>query len=117
MRYIELNPLRANMVAHPGEYPWSSYGCNANGKDNALITPHPLYQQLGADSASCQHAYRELFRHHMDHTAVHAIREALNQELVLGREDFKDRIEQMTQRQTRPGRPCRALRGGDRGTG
>ena len=24
-RYIELNPLRANMVKHPSEYPWSSY--------------------------------------------------------------------------------------------
>ena len=24
-RYIELNPVRAVMVAHPAEYPWSSY--------------------------------------------------------------------------------------------
>ena len=24
-RYIELNPVRANIVAHPAEYPWSSY--------------------------------------------------------------------------------------------
>jgi putative transposase len=107
MRYIELNPVRANMVAHPGEYRWSSYACNANGKDNALITPHPLYQQLGAYPASRQHAYRELFRLHMDHTIIHVIREALNQELVLGREDFKDRIEQMTKRQARPGRSGR----------
>ena len=107
MRYIELNPLRANMVTHPGEYRWSSYACNANGNENALITPHPLYKQLGADPVSCQHTYRELFRQHMEHTTIHDIREALNQELVLGREDFKDRIEQMTKRQTRPGRSGR----------
>lgn len=69
--------------------------------------PHPVYRQLGPDLASCQHAYRELFRCHMDHTTLHSIREALNQELVLGREDFKDRIEQMTKRQTRPGRSGR----------
>ena len=25
MRYIELNPVRAGMVEHPSEYPWSSY--------------------------------------------------------------------------------------------
>jgi putative transposase len=43
----------------------------------------------------------------MDHTIIHDIREALNQELVLGREDFKDRIQQMAQRQTRPGRSGR----------
>jgi len=32
MRYIELNPVRAGMVAHPSEYPWSSYTHNALGK-------------------------------------------------------------------------------------
>ncbi len=25
MRYIEENPVRAGLVSHPGEYPWSSY--------------------------------------------------------------------------------------------
>src|ERR1017187_9011678 len=29
MRYIELNPVRAEMLAHPGDYPWSSYRANA----------------------------------------------------------------------------------------
>ena len=28
-RYIELNPVAANMVARPEEYQWSSYGSNA----------------------------------------------------------------------------------------
>ena len=31
-RYIELNPVRANMVNHPSEYMWSSYRANALGK-------------------------------------------------------------------------------------
>ena len=39
----------------------------------------------------------------MDNRQIHAIREALNQELVLGREDFKVKIERMTKRQVRPG--------------
>jgi len=38
---------------------------------------------------------------------IHEIRDALNQELVLGREDFKDKIERMLERQSRPGRPGR----------
>jgi hypothetical protein len=42
-----------------------------------------------------------------DHRQIHAIREALNQELVLGREDFKDKIERMSKRQVRPGQPGR----------
>jgi hypothetical protein len=43
----------------------------------------------------------------MDHRQIHAIREALNQELVRSREDFKDKIERMTKRQVRPGQPGR----------
>ena len=30
-RYIELNPVRANMVAHPRSYQWSSYAINGGG--------------------------------------------------------------------------------------
>jgi putative transposase len=108
MRYIEMNPVRAQMVNHAAEYPWSSYGANAQGRAEALLSPHPLYIALGATPAERQHAYRELFRHHLDNDALHEIREALNHELVLGRSYFKDRIEAMTQRQTRlrlPGRP------------
>ena len=40
----------------------------------------------------------------MDYTILHEIRDAVNQELVLGREEFKTKIEQMTKRQTRRGR-------------
>ena len=53
------------------------------------------------------HAYRELFNQHLEKAEVHAIRTALNQELVLGREDFKDKIETMLKRQVRPGIPGR----------
>ena len=49
------------------------------------------------------YACRELFRHHIENEQVHEIREALNQELVLGRDDFKDKIEIMLNRQTRKG--------------
>jgi putative transposase len=107
MRYIELNPVRARMVSHPGEYRWSSYACNATGQPNPLVSPHPLYETLDNDAQQRQYAYRELFRKHMDQGQIHAIREALNQELVLGREDFKDKIERMTKRQVRPGQPGR----------
>ena len=40
---------------------------------------------------------------------IHDIRESVNQDLVLGREDFKDKVEMMSQRKVRkgtPGRPC-----------
>ena len=107
MRYIEMNPVRANMVNHPGEYHWSSYHANAQNNTDAVITSHPLYEKLGSTKAAQQHAYRELFRYRLDHTTLHDIRDALNQELVLGRDDFKENIELTTKRQTRPGLPGR----------
>jgi putative transposase len=103
MRYIELDPVRASMVSHPGEYRWSSYACSGTDKANPLVSPHPLYDALGNDAQQGQHAYRELFRIHMDQRQIHAIREALNQEMILGRKDFKDKIARMTKRQVRPG--------------
>lgn len=107
MRYIELNPIRASMVVHPGEYKWSSYHANAQGMEDALVQPHPLYLELGADKYVRQYAYRELFRHFIDTDTLHEIRKSLNHELVLGRSYFKDKIEEMTNRQTRMGLPGR----------
>ena len=45
-RYIELNPVRANMVEHPREYRWSSYLSHAEGKLDKLIAEHALYVAL-----------------------------------------------------------------------
>ena len=107
MRYIELNPVRANMVSHPAEYPWSSYSGNALGRPDFLIQLHPVYETLGNNEKARQYCYRELFKMHMEHDEVHDIREALSQELVLGRDDFKEKIARMTRRQTVPGKPGR----------
>jgi putative transposase len=61
MRYIELNPVRAGLVARPGQYRWSSFGANALGQNDALLRPHTYYCALGRDAASRQAAYRALF--------------------------------------------------------
>lgn len=107
MRYKELNPIRASMVSHTGEYKWSSYHTNAQGEDDSLIEKHPLYMELGNSQEERELAYRELFRHHVENDTPHDIRESLNHELVLGRSYFKDKIEELTQRQTRMGEPGR----------
>ena len=107
MRYIEMNPVRAGMVAHPADYRWSSYGANATGQSDEMIRVHSVYQSLGVTRAQRQRAYSDLFRMLLDTEALDAVREALNQELVLGREDFKDKIETMIKRQTRPGQSGR----------
>src|SRR6266550_8958599 len=59
-RYIELNPVRANMVLHPRDYRWSSYRANAEGRPDALLTSHPEYLRLGLAESDRLHTYREL---------------------------------------------------------
>lgn len=107
-RYIELNPVRAAMVRDPGEYPWSSYRANGLGASDPLLSPHPLYLQLGASPASRQAAYRDLFRTELDEAALSELRLAIQQSQPIGSERFLQQIEQMTgqRREARPrGRP------------
>src|SRR3989338_590577 len=92
-RYIELNPVRADMVRDPGEYRWSSYRWHGLGASNDLITDHPLYTALGPDEATRRAAYRALFRAHLDEEALDEIRKAANRGLPLGSERFNEQVE------------------------
>jgi putative transposase len=108
-RYIELNPVRANMVEHASEYPWSSYQGNAAGKEIALLTPHECYMTLGATAQERQASYRLLFRGLMPEQDLTEIRDATNRGWVLGEDRFKQQIEKATGRRASP-----LGRGGDR---
>lgn len=103
-RYIELNPVRAAMVNDPGDYRWSSYRRNAHGEADVLITPYLAYQRLGWTDAERQAAYRALFGTHIDTQTLTAIRDAANQNRVLGDDRFIEQIETMLQRKLTPGR-------------
>lgn len=108
-RYIELNPVRANMVDHASEYPWSSYRYNAVGVGIKLLTPHKEYLSLGKTDEERQKNYRGLFRGRMAERDLVAIRDATNKSWVLGSDRFKSQIEIKT------GRPTSSLgHGGDR---
>ncbi len=58
-RYIERNPIRANLVSKPENYPWSSYRHYALGETNPIVHENPLYQDFGLSEISRRNAYRE----------------------------------------------------------
>jgi putative transposase len=60
LRYVELNPFRAHMVAAPEDSRWSSYRFHALGEPMGWLTPHPLYIRLGATAKARQAAYRTM---------------------------------------------------------
>ena len=108
-RYIELNPVRAWLVAQPNEHPWSSYGANADGRTDPLLTPHSEYLGLGNDPASRASAYRALFAEVLPDELVDEIRIHLQQQKVLGTDRFRSWVEARTGRfaTVRPvGRPA-----------
>ncbi|MBL1275948.1 MAG: transposase [Ectothiorhodospiraceae bacterium] len=92
-RYIELNPVKANMVNHPRDYRWSSYKANAEGKKNDLITPHNQYLQMDHRILERRKAYRGLFKTHVNQPFDDEIRSATNGNFVLGSKKFQDEIE------------------------
>lgn len=106
-RYIELNPVRAGMVAHPAEYPWSSYRANGQGETNARVHPHPLYLALGVNDGGRQAAYRELFRDELEPGLVDEIRRATNGNFALGNESFAAQVSAALGRRAAPGKPGR----------
>ena len=110
MRYIELNPVRANMTRSPRQYRWSSYRANAQGKDDELITPHPLYLALGKTEPERWEAYKALFKAHIGEENLKAIRAAWQTGTPLGNEYFREKIEGKLMRkvgQARRGRPSK----------
>jgi putative transposase len=109
-RYIELNPVRAQMVTHPVNYPWSSYRRNAHGEGSALVTPHDLYSNLGVDPPSREHAYRALFSDNLTVRTLNKVRRATNANLAVGNKKFTDEMATMLGRPMTPqqgGRPKR----------
>ncbi len=97
-QYIELNPVRANMVAHPKEYIWSSYHANGSNKHISMITPHPLYLSLGKNSASRKHAYNCLIEEQLSGEALNKIRLSINKSRVLGNDKFVEQISEQLNR-------------------
>jgi len=110
MRYIELNPVRANMVNVPAQYRWSSYRYNALGKENELITPHQLYLNMGSAKGKRLEEYRSLFNAHVDEEDINVIRAAWQTGTPLGNDYFKKKIEKKLKSkvgQDRRGRPSK----------
>lgn len=101
MRYIELNPVRANIVRHASDYRWSSFAANALGFADPLITPHAVYLGLRPVTHERRAAYRRLCGVPLEDHELGAIRAAAESELALGGDAFKDAVEAATARPAR----------------
>ncbi|WP_246483916.1 transposase [Heyndrickxia vini] len=47
-KYIHLNPIRANIVQHLEDYPWSSYRAYMLGEENSLVSTTQIFSYFTA---------------------------------------------------------------------
>ena len=103
MRYIELNPVRAGMVAAPEEHPWSSVHAHLGRRMDPLLDPHPLYVSLRTDDASRHLAWRDWLQEGLADVDLAAIRRHLDRQAALGDPRFQAMVERALNREV----PCR----------
>ncbi|MEO6276504.1 transposase [Roseateles sp.] len=96
-RYVELNPVRAGMVAGPAGWPWSSYRAHTGQADApAWLGSEELWGHLLGETPDspagrlrAQRAYADLV------AAGHGVAlwaEGLNRQIYLGDDEFVDRM-------------------------
>lgn len=114
MAYIDLNPVRAGMVAQARDYPWSSHGHYTGQRQDKLITPHPLVWTLGNTPFAREAAYAELVHAGVSAGQQAALTDATLRGWALGGPDFLAELQKRTGRrpsQMRAGRPVSRIKG------
>jgi putative transposase len=84
VKYIEMNPVRANLASDPYAWRWSSAKAHAEGKDDILVNVSPLLEMVG-DWRS--------FLSEADDEDADKIRRHERTGRALGKESFLDALE------------------------
>jgi len=108
MVYIDLNPVRAGMVAQARDYPWSSHGHYAGQRTDKLITAHALAWELGNTPFAREVAYAELVQAGVTLGQQQVLTDSTLRGWALGEPDFVKNLQKVTTRRvakSSPGRP------------
>lgn len=111
MVYIDLNPVRAGMVARAQDFPWSSHAHYVGLRNDRLVTPHALVWELGNTPFARESRYRELVQAGVSQEQQRAFGRSVTSGWVLGDERFVAGLQGRTARRlTRsvPGRPVKS---------
>ena len=96
-RYVELNPVRARLVARPEDWPWSSARAHLAGEDDRLVSVAPLLDLIGN--------WRDFLAGEVDEPTLAALRRHSRTGRPLGGKSFLDKLEARVGRSLRRGRP------------
>ena len=109
-RYIELNPVRARIVAAPEDYPWSSCRARLGYATSTILDLDPCYQELAAEEPARRERYAEFLQSAIPEGECALIRAAIQRGQLTGNDAFRKQVAATLQRRVenrRPGRPAR----------
>lgn len=95
-RYVDLNPVRANIVAKPEDYPWSSYHARAGLTECGWLDADPCFTALADHGSQRQKLYRESVEQGIREQELKFIRGAIQRNQLTGSERFSTEIESRT---------------------
>lgn len=98
MAYIDLNPVRAGLVAQARDYPWSSHGHYTGQRTDKLITPHSLFWELGNTPFAREARYADWVHSGISGGQVVALTDSALRGWALGEPDFVADLQKRTQR-------------------
>jgi putative transposase len=93
-RYVDLNPVRAGMVAKPEHYPWSSYRARVGLSPCDWLDADPCYLALASTDERRGQRYREFVEQGIHESELQFIRGAVQRNQLTGSEAFILEIEQ-----------------------
>jgi putative transposase len=96
-RYVELNPVRAKLVANPADWPWSSAKPHLSGRDDRLVKVAPLLAMVSN--------WKAFLRSALPEEQLRSIREHGHTGRPLGSSAFLDRLEGLVGRVLKPQKP------------
>jgi len=96
-RYVELNPVKAELVQHPGDYKWSSARAHLTGEDDDLVKAAPLLEVINN--------WKSFLASGMQEKDEIKIKRHARTGRPLGSQAFLDAIEKLLERRVRPRKP------------
>jgi putative transposase len=107
MAYIDLNPVRAGVVARPEDYPWSSYAHYRGLRADKRVSPHPIYWQLGNTPFEREARYGEWVAQGLELDVQRRLTDATLKGWALGDPEFVSDLQARTPRRVGPARKGR----------
>ena len=110
MAYIDLNPVRASMVVQAADYLWSSHGHYIGRQNEAWLSPHPLYWEMGNTPFAREAAYAAMVQSGIGQKQQQALTSSALSGWALGEDAFVEGLQKQTPRRVnaaKAGRPFR----------